>query len=479
MRIVPVILSGGSGSRLWPLSRKRFPKQYLPLINSEYTLLQSTIQRLSGIKYLSDPVFVCNQQHRFVTAQQLNDIGIKQYSILLEPVGRNTAPAIAAAAQFISDKRSSPCDLMLVLPADHAIQDIDQFHHAITIASKIAANGKLVTFGITPTKPHAGYGYIKSDGNRNLTNSDTVPQSFPVLEFIEKPQQETAERYIQEGVYYWNSGMFLFRADQLLNELNLHNPNIIEAITNAVKLSTEDIDFVRLDEQSFARSPSDSIDYALMEKSDNVVVVPLDAGWSDIGSWSALFELGNKDHNGNCINGDVIYDEVTNCYINADHHLVAAIGVEDLIIVDTPDATLVTSMDKSQDVKKIVDKLQKKNHNLTDTHRKVYRPWGWYDAIDIESRFQVKRICVNPGASLSLQKHYHRSEHWVVVKGSARVTNGDTVMELHENQSTYIPIGAIHRLENPGRLPLHIIEVQSGDYLGEDDIERMEDDYGR
>ncbi len=467
--IIPIILSGGSGTRLWPLSRKHYPKQYLPLVGDN-TMLQETILRLNGLDNLADPVIICNADHRFLVAEQCQQIDIVNPTILLEPIGRDTAPAIAAAAlQSIKDTNDV---VLLVLSADHVIQDVEAFHKAINIANKQAQKGKLVTFGIVPTNANTGYGYIKSSNN---DHNDV----YRVEEFVEKPNLETAKSYLEQGNYFWNSGMFMFQANTLIDELTTHSPDIINSVNDAVNNATQDLDFIRLDKQSFESSPSDSIDYALMEKSNNVIVVPLDAQWNDIGSWSALYDIGTKDNNGNVIQGDVLTEETTNTYINANHHMVVTIGVQDLVIVDTPNATLISTKDKAQDVKKIVERLQKQDREEQFCHRKVYRPWGWYDSIEVDIHFQVKRLHVNPGAKLSLQMHYKRAEHWVVVSGTATATNGEEVLTLTEGDSTHIPIGTIHGLENKTNEQLEIIEVQSGTYLGEDDIVRFEDIYGR
>jgi len=469
MQIIPVILSGGSGTRLWPLSRKEYPKQYLPLA-SENTMLQETILRLNGLESLTDPIIVCNADHRFLVAEQCQQIGVKNPTILLEPVGRNTAPAIAAAA--LQSLKTSDDAALLVLSADHVIQDIDAFHEAIKIASYQAQEGKLITFGIVPTDANTGYGYVKSSKN----NTDGAHK---VEEFVEKPDLETAQTYLEQGNYLWNSGMFMFKADTLIDELNTLSPEIVASVKTAVNNAEQDLDFIRLDKQAFESSPSDSIDYALMEKSDNVVVVPLDAGWSDVGAWSALYDIGVKDSSGNVIKGDIIIQDTTNTYINADYHMVAAIGVDNLIIIDTPDATFITTQDKAQEVKGIVDSLQASGRCESTAHRKVYRPWGWYDSIESGEYFQVKRLHVKPGAKLSLQMHHKRAEHWVVVSGRATVTNGEQTFSLNKGESTYIPLGVTHALENQTKAPLEIIEVQSGAYLGEDDIIRFEDIYGR
>jgi mannose-1-phosphate guanylyltransferase/mannose-6-phosphate isomerase len=469
MKIIPVILSGGSGTRLWPLSRKQYPKQYLPLVGDK-TMLQETVLRLDGLDGLSDPIIICNTDHRFLVAEQLQQININNSTILLEPIGRNTAPAIAAAA--LQSMKHEDDVILLVLSADHVIQDVKSFHQAINIAVKQARVGKLATFGIVPTNPNTGYGYIKS----NLIDDQGA---YKVEEFVEKPNLQTAEAYLKQGNYLWNSGMFMFQAETLINELTIHSGDIIEAVTKSVINATQDLDFIRLEKQAFESSPSDSIDCALMEKSSNVVVVPLDAQWNDIGSWSALYDIGAKDNNGNVVQGDVLTEETTGSYINANHHMVVTIGVKDLVIVDTPNATLVASKDKSQDVKKIVERLQQQEREEQFCHRKVYRPWGWYDSIETGAHFQVKRLHVNPGAKLSLQMHHKRAEHWVVVKGIATATNGEETLTLAEGQSTYIPVAVTHALANLESTPLEVIEVQSGTYLGEDDIVRFEDIYGR
>ena len=469
MQIIPVILSGGSGTRLWPLSRKQYPKQYLPLAGDN-TMLQETILRLSGLDNLADPIIVCNADHRFLVAEQCQQIGIKNPTILLEPVGRNTAPAIAAAA--LQSLKYSDDLTLLVLSADHVIQDVAAFHKAINIANQQVQRGKLATFGIVPTDANTGYGYIKSSKDNNNG-------AHKVEEFVEKPDLKTAEFYLEQGNYLWNSGMFMFQARAFINELTTHAPNIVTSVNNAVNNATQDLDFIRLEKQAFKSSPSDSIDYALMEKSNNVVVVPLDAGWSDVGSWSTLYDIGTKDSQGNVIKGDVITQDTTNTYINADHHMVATIGLDNLIIIYTPDATFIATQDKAQEVKSIVESLQASGRCESAVHRKVYRPWGWYDSIESGEHFQVKRIHVKPGAKLSLQMHHKRAEHWVVVIGIATITNGEQTFILNKGESTYIPLGVTHSLENQTNEPLEIIEVQSGAYLGEDDIVRFEDIYGR
>ena len=469
MQITPVILSGGSGTRLWPLSRKQYPKQYLPLA-SDNTMLQETILRLNGLDNLADPIIICNADHRFLVAEQCQQIGIKNPTILLEPVGRNTAPAIAAAA--LQSLRDSEDSILLVLSADHVIQDVDAFHKAIDIASQQAQSGKLATFGIVPTDANTGYGYIKS-------SEENDNGAYKVEEFVEKPDLKTAEVYLEQGSYLWNSGMFMFQAHAFIDELTTYSPNIVTSVNNAVNNAVQDLDFIRLEKQAFESSPSDSIDYALMEKSNNVVVVPLDAQWNDIGAWPALYDIGIKDSQGNVIKGDVITQDTTNTYINANHHMVATIGVDNLIIVDTPDATFIATQDKAQEVKSIVESLQASGRCESTAHRKVYRPWGWYDSIESGEYFQVKRLHVKSHAKLSLQIHHKRAEHWVVVRGVATVTNGEKIFDLNKGESTYIPLGVTHALANNTSEPLEIIEVQSGTYLGEDDIVRFDDIYGR
>ncbi len=466
-----MILSGGSGTRLWPLSRKQYPKQYLPLVGDN-TMLQETILRLNGLDNLADPIIICNVDHRFLVAEQCQQIDLTNPIILLEPIGRNTAPAIAAAAlQSIKNFNDA---VILVLSADHVIQDIDAFHQAINIASKQAQDGKLVTFGIVPTDANTGYGYIQK--------GKSIEDVFEVKEFTEKPNQETADLFLKTNNYLWNSGMFMFQANTLIDELTLHSPHIVESAKNAINNAVKDLDFIRMAPFNFKLKTEDSklsIDYVLMEKSNNVVVVPLDAGWNDIGSWSALYDIGIKDDNGNVIQGDVLAQDTTNTYINASHHMVATIGVDNLIIVDTENATLISTKEKSQEVQKIVKKLEIQNSTLNIHHSKVHRPWGWFNSIESGLHFQVKRLHVNPGAKLSLQMHQKRAEHWVVVSGVATATNDKKVLTLKKGESTYIPQGVKHSLENKTNEPLEIIEVQSGAYLGEDDIVRFEDIYGR
>jgi mannose-1-phosphate guanylyltransferase/mannose-6-phosphate isomerase len=475
MKIYPVILSGGAGTRLWPLSRAVLPKQLLPLV-SDKTMLQDTVLRVSGWPDLQAPLLVCGNEHRFLVAEQMREIGITPLGILLEPVGRNTAPAVAAAAHYL--KGIDPDAFMLVLPADHVIENADAFRVAVSHAATLAATGCLATFGIVPQSPETGYGYI-----RRGEAAPSSPNAYKVAQFVEKPDREKAQRFLDDGGYYWNSGMFLFRADRYLAELAEFAPAIASASESAVKQGYRDLDFCRLDEAAFAACPSDSIDYAVMERTSAAAVVPADIGWSDVGSWSALWQVqrgdADKNPNGNVQRGDVYLDGVTNSLVRAESRIVAVVGVDDLIVVETPDAVLVAAKDQVQRVKQVVDHLKDKERTEHLHHTKVYRPWGWYEGIDSGERFQVKRITVKPGEKLSLQMHHHRAEHWVVVSGTARVTCGEKVSLLSENESTYIPIGMNHRLENPGKVPLHIIEVQSGSYLGEDDIVRFEDIYKR
>jgi len=469
MKIVPVILSGGSGTRLWPLSRKQHPKQYLPLVGDK-TMLQETILRLDGLNGLADPIIICNIEHRFLVAEQCQQIGITNPTIMLEPVGRNTAPAIAAAA--LQSLKGSDNAVLLVLSADHIIQDVNAFHRAIKVASNQAQEGKLVTFGIVPTDANIGYGYIKSSQNE-------INGAYSVIEFVEKPDLKTAQSYLEQGHYLWNSGMFVFKASVLMDELNAQSPDIVSSVKSAINNAKKDLDFIRLDEQAFSSSPSNSIDYALMEKSDNVVVVPLNAKWNDIGSWNALYDIGDKDSHGNVIKGDVITRSTSGTYINAHYRMVATIGVDDLIIVDTPDVIFIASKDKAQEVKSIVASLQANTRDESEFNRKVYRPWGWYDSIEMGDTFQVKRLHIKIGAKLSLQSHRYRAEHWVVVSGVAIVVKGDDSFKLRKGQSVYIAVGEKHSLANEGNEILEVVEVQSGEYLGEDDIQRFEDIYGR
>jgi mannose-1-phosphate guanylyltransferase/mannose-6-phosphate isomerase len=465
--MIPVILSGGSGTRLWPLSRGQYPKQFLPLI-TDHTMIQETILRLNGLEGLKAPIAVCNEDHRFMMAEQLWEIGAKPAAIILEPVGRNTAPAVAMAALTAA----SGDEILLVLPADHVISNLAAFHKAIIQAKALAAQGFLVTFGVVPSEPETGYGYIKRDALQQ-------GGAFNVAAFVEKPDADTAKHYLQSGDYYWNSGMFAFKAGSFINELEKFNPEMLEICRQALKAAKVDLDFVRLDKELFSTCPADSIDYAVMERTDKAVVIPLDAGWSDVGSWSALWEVTDKDPFGNAISGDVLTVDTRNSYIHAQNKLVAVIGVQDLVVVETDDAVMIAPKDRVQEVKQIVVQLKELKRNEADFHRKCYRPWGHYDLVDIGDRHQTKRIVVKPGGKLSVQKHHHRAEHWVVVKGTALVTKGDEKLLITENESTYIPLGIVHCLENPGVIPLEIVEVQSGSYLGEDDIVRFVDQYGR
>ena len=484
--ILPVIMAGGSGSRLWPLSRSLYPKQFLPLsdntnTNSGSTMLQVTLQRLAELDTLP-PLTICNEDHRFIVAEQLRAINYLG-PIVLEPVGRNTAPAVALAAQISCEARDSNNagdPLLLVLAADHIIEDQQAFTDAISRALPLAEQGKLVTFGIVPTSPHTGYGYIKRGDSvvDAASTSDSVSLGYTVDQFVEKPNQPTAEQYVNDGSYYWNSGMFLFKASRYLEELEKYRPDIREACLSALNNTTTDLDFIRIDKAIFEACPDESIDYAVMEKTHDAVVVPMDAGWNDIGSWSALWDVGEKDENNNVVRGDAILNNTQNSLIYGDERLIATIGLDDVIIVDTKDAILIAAKDHVQDVKKIVQQLKADGRSECHIHREVYRPWGKYDSINTGNRYQVKRITVKPGAKLSLQMHHHRAEHWIVVSGTAKVTNGEKTFLVTEDESTYIPVGTVHCLENPGKVPLELIEVQSGSYLGEDDIVRLEDRYG-
>ncbi|AIR62962.1 mannose-1-phosphate guanyltransferase [Cedecea neteri] len=474
MSLFPVIMAGGSGSRLWPLSRVLFPKQFLCL-DGELTMLQSTINRLQSLECES-PVVICNEQHRFIVAEQLRQMDKLTKNIILEPVGRNTAPAIALAALAALRTDSTGNALILVLAADHVIQDESAFLDSVYKAMPHAEKGKLVTFGIVPNKAETGYGYIRRGEPSGFNTSNDV---FEVAQFVEKPDLETAQSYIASGEYYWNSGMFLFRADRYLEELAKFRPDILDACEKAMAGVDPDLDFVRVDEQAFLACPDESIDYAVMEKTADAVVVPMDAGWSDVGSWSSLWEISAKSPEGNVHHGDVISHETENSYVYAESGLVTTVGVKNLVVVQTKDAVLIADRDHVQDVKKIVEKLKNNDRCEHLTHREVYRPWGKYDSIDAGERYQVKRLSVKPGEGLSLQMHHHRAEHWIVVAGTAKVTLGDEIKLLGENESIYIPLGMTHCLENPGKIPLDLIEVRSGTYLEEDDIVRFQDRYGR
>lgn len=463
-------MAGGSGSRLWPLSRELYPKQFLKL-DGDATMLQATVNRLQQLACAA-PLVICNEDHRFLVAEQLRHLGQLAHNIILEPAGRNTAPAIALAALTALQTAGEGEDpLLLVLAADHVIRDEAAFTTSVQAAMPHAAAGKLVTFGIVPTQPETGYGYIRRGAEQQ--------GAFAVAQFVEKPDAVTAERYLASGEYYWNSGMFLFRASRFLAELQAFRPDIHAACSLAVGTINPDLDFVRVDKTAFLACPSDSIDYAVMEKTADAVVVPMDAGWSDVGSWSSLWEISTKDAAGNVFRGDVMQHGSSNNYVFAESGLVSLVGVDNLVVVQTKDAVLVVDQRKVQDVKKIVEGLKAAGRSEHHVHREVYRPWGKYDAIDHGGRYQVKRISVKPGEKLSLQMHHHRAEHWIVVSGTAKVTNGERTFLVTENESTFIPVGAVHALENPGKVTLELIEVQSGSYLGEDDIVRLQDRYGR
>ncbi|TXH65587.1 MAG: mannose-1-phosphate guanylyltransferase/mannose-6-phosphate isomerase [Lysobacteraceae bacterium] len=465
IEVQPVLLSGGSGTRLWPLSREAYPKQFLPLAGAD-TMLQATWRRVEPLTPRA-PLVVANEEHRFLVAEQLRLIGAPPARIVLEPAGRNTAPAIAVAALIAQSAGDDP--VLLVLPSDHVVRDAGAFRAAVHAAAPAAVAGALVTFGIRPSTPETGFGYIQATPGEGV---------HKVLRFVEKPDAATAQRYLDEGGYYWNSGMFLFRASRYLEELGRFRPDILAAARAACAHTDPDGEFLRLDRTAFAASPSESIDYAVMEKTEAAMVLPVDIGWNDVGSWSALWEVSEQDGDGNAHHGDVIAVDTRNSYAYA-RRLVALVGVDDLIVVETDDAVLVAAKDKVQEVKQVVARLKAEQRSQAVLHREVHRPWGSYDSVDVGDGFQVKRIKVKPGASLSLQSHHRRAEHWIVVRGTARVTRNHDVFELFANQSTYIPIGAKHRLENPGNDMLELIEVQSGDYLGEDDIVRYEDVYGR
>ncbi|MGD1148933.1 MAG: mannose-1-phosphate guanylyltransferase/mannose-6-phosphate isomerase [Thermoanaerobaculaceae bacterium] len=466
--IVPVILCGGSGTRLWPLSREAYPKQFLALA-AERPLLQATVLRLEGLSDIAAPMAVCSDEHRFIVAEQLRDVGVVPAAIILEPVGRGTAPAVAVAALRATAAGADP--LLLVLAADHIIRDAASFRAGVVAAVPAAEAGHLLTFGIAPTAPETGYGYIRCGGT-------LLGEARRVEQFVEKPDRPTAEAYVASGNYLWNSGMFLFRASAFLEELARFRPEMLASCREALAGAKNDLDFLRPAPEALRACASDSIDYAVMERTARAGVVPLSCGWSDVGSFSALWETGLHDEFGNVLSGDVLAVDTKNSLVLA-QRLVATLAVEDMVVVDTPDAVLVARKDRVQDVRGIVERLRAAGRDEWRHHRKIYRPWGSYVSIDAAERFQVKRITVSPGAALSLQKHHYRAEHWVVVQGTARVTRGDEVFTLVENESTYIPLGVIHRLENPGLIPLELIEVQSGSYLGEDDVVRLEDNYGR
>ncbi|RMH85510.1 mannose-1-phosphate guanylyltransferase/mannose-6-phosphate isomerase [Pseudomonas sp. AOB-7] len=468
--MTPIILSGGSGSRLWPLSRKQYPKQFLAL-TGEHTLFQQTLQRLS-VEGMQPPVLVANLEHRFIVQEQLQQIGQQAQLLLLEPFGRNTAPAVAMAAlQLIAEGRD---ELMLVLPADHVLDDQQAFSQALALATVAAEKGEMVLFGVPADRPETGYGYIRGDVDAQLP--DGVAR---VARFVEKPDAEHAAEYVASGDYYWNSGMFLFRASRFLEELKRHDVDIYDTCLLALERSQRKDAEISIDPATFACCPDNSIDYAVMEKTTRACVVPLAAGWNDVGSWSSIWEVHDKDAAGNVTKGDVLLEDSRNCLVHGNGKLVSVLGLDDIVVVETKDAMMVAHRDRVQDVKKLVGRLDAQGRSETQNHCAVYRPWGSYDSVDMGGRFQVKHITVKPGAQLSLQMHHHRAEHWIVVSGTAKVTCDDREFLLTENQSTYIPMTSVHRLSNPGKIPLEIIEVQSGTYLGEDDIERLEDVYGR
>lgn len=478
-RLVPLILSGGSGKRLWPMSRETHPKQLLALAQSDRSLLQSTVERLDGLATASGdalsvapPIVVCNEVHRFIVAEQLRDIGVSGATIILEPVGRNTAPA--AAIGCLAALEQDPESLVVVLPADHVIADPAVFCAAVATAAGAAEEGALLTFGITPTAPSTGYGYLRVDADA----ADGEP-TLPVRAFVEKPDAERAAQFLAAGGYHWNSGIFLFAASSYLAALRRHAPAIAAGAEQAFRGAERDLDFIRLDTAAMTACPADSIDYAVMEHAEQVRMLPLAVGWSDVGAWDALQAIGAADGNGNVVTGDVLGHDNANSYLRAESRLLAVLGVKDLVVVETADAVLVADRHRAQDVQLLVERLRADARSEASVHQRVRRPWGAYEGVAIGDRFQVKRIVVEPGASLSLQMHHHRAEHWIVVRGTARVTRGDETLLLSEDQSTYIPLGTPHRLENPGVIPLELIEVQSGSYLGEDDIVRFDDRYGR
>ncbi|MCM8593915.1 mannose-1-phosphate guanylyltransferase/mannose-6-phosphate isomerase [Accumulibacter sp.] len=467
--IRPVILCGGSGTRLWPLSRTHYPKQFLRLID-DFSLLQNTLRRLDGLAGLGRAIAVANEHHRFLVAEQFLEIGAP-CEILLEPAARNTAPAVASAAALAIREQPEPAPLLLVLPSDHVIGGVEAFQQAVRAAIPHAEQGALVTFGVTPDRPETGYGYIRRGA--------PVAGGFALDRFVEKPDLAKAQAYLDAREYFWNSGMFLFRADSYLETLRRFAPAMHDCATMALSRASRDLDFLRLEPEAFAASPANSIDYAVMEKTDHGVVIPLDAGWSDIGAWDALASIGQSDENCNTQRGDVLALETSNCVLFSEERLLATIGVSNLIVIATPDAVLVAERSRAQEVKTLVEQLKRSARSETEFRHIVHRPWGSYEGLAHGPRYQVKRIVVKPGATLSLQKHHHRAEHWVVVRGTARIVRGDESLLLSENESTYIPLGVVHRLENPGKIDLEIVEVQSGSYLGEDDIVRIEDSYGR
>jgi mannose-1-phosphate guanylyltransferase/mannose-6-phosphate isomerase len=469
-KIVPVILSGGSGTRLWPVSRESFPKQFWPL-NSERSMIQDTAARALGAGFAA-PLVVCNQEHRFLVAEQMRALGIAGSRIVLEPVGRNSAPAILAAALLVAE--SEPETVLWLMAADHVITDLPALHEALAAAAAAARRGRVVTFGMKPTAPETGYGYIEAGAEMA-----GLPGVREVARFVEKPDAATAARLVASGTHLWNSGMFVFTAATLIAEMTAHAPEVVGPVRAAVEGRTTDLDFIRLDPAAFTTCPNISLDYAVAERTKLAAVVPADIGWTDVGSWGALWELGAKDAGGNVALGDVLLEGATNCYVRSDGIVTAVVGLSDVVVVVTEDAVLAMHRDRAQDVKKVVDRLKAARRQEAIAHNRVYRPWGFYESLIQGERFQVKRIVVSPGQKLSLQKHFHRAEHWVVVNGSAVVTRDTETLLVRENESVYLPLGCVHRLENPGRIPLTLIEVQSGAYLGEDDIVRIEDSYGR
>ena len=470
-KVVPIILSGGSGTRLWPLSRSMRPKQFISLVNQK-SLFQQTLLRISQLPDIAPPIIVCNQEHRFMVAEQMQDLGMSHDTIILEPVARNTAPAIAAAALRLREREQGGDQTMLVLPADHLIHGEAAFMEAIALGVAAAEQGKLVTLGVPPTKPATGYGYI-------LAEEKAVQGVHDVQEFVEKPDEHTARQYLENGNYYWNSGMFLFTANHYLSALSDYSDQLPSQVHQSLENAIIDLDFLRLSEHAYQQCENISIDYAVMERATNVCMIPLESQWSDIGSWGSLWESGEKDASGNVTKGDVLLESVQDSYVHAENKLVTALGVKGLIVVETHDCLMVTTQEHDQEIKTIVEQLKNRNRPETELHRKAFRPWGNYDCLDQGDRFQVKRIMVKSGQSTSMQRHLHRAEHWIVVSGTAEVTCDNETFMLTENEAAYIPLGSTHRLRNPGKTPLEIIEVQSGSYLGEDDIERLDDQYGR
>lgn len=467
--LIPIVLCGGSGTRIWPLSRSLYPKQLLPLVN-QHSMLQNTLLRLKDLFRDESPTLICNQEYRFIVAEQLHEAGFKQAKIFLEPEGRNTAPAVAVIALYLTLYAQNEDPLLIVLPADHDVKNIESLKTAIVAGSKLAQQGYLVTFGIKPNKPETGYGYVQK--------GDKLYEGYHVKRFVEKPSLKKAEGYVHSGDYFWNSGMFLFRLSVFLDAMKHYAPDIYHCCEQAVKQMTIDLDFYRLNE-AFLSAKCESIDYAVMEKADNIAIVPLDAQWSDVGSWDVLWQVSEKDKSGNVIRGQVFVDDVSDSYLRAEKRLLAVVGLSNIAVVETPDAVLVADRKNSQSIKSLVNLLKDHQREEIHTHDRVYRPWGYYESLNKDDRYQVKHIVVKPGAKLSLQLHQHRSEHWIIIKGTASVTRGDEQLELTENQSIYIPVKVKHRIENNTSSLLHLIEVQTGNYLGEDDIIRFEDVYGR